>query len=183
MRRGYYRFASTQALQTAICLPLGSGSASVQSSTESIRVALIHTALPLCGSAWQFAFEQVQLSIGMLLKPFPNYVTQIRADPTKDQFKLVVGGDKREQWNPNIRQPKKSTGRRPRSKPSNEGLVCEAVIASHTSGSRVVAETADPQSAAREAGLRYFDDRHPGITRQKRGKHFAYFHPDGKPVT
>lgn len=59
----------------------------------------------------------------------------------------------------------------------------EAVIASHTSGSRVVAEAVDPQSAAREAGLRYFDDRHPGITRQKRGKHFAYFHPDGKPVT
>jgi DNA topoisomerase-1 len=47
----------------------------------------------------------------------------------------------------------------------------------------VVAEAVDPQSAAREAGLRYFDDRHPGITRQKRGKHFAYFHPDGKPVT
>ncbi|MGA7353973.1 MAG: hypothetical protein WA431_08465 [Candidatus Cybelea sp.] len=47
----------------------------------------------------------------------------------------------------------------------------------------MVAETVDRQSAAREAGLRYFDDRHPGITRQKRGKHFAYFHPDGKPVT
>jgi DNA topoisomerase-1 len=41
----------------------------------------------------------------------------------------------------------------------------------------------DPQSAAREAGLRYFDDRHPGITREKRGKHFAYFDTSGKPVT
>jgi DNA topoisomerase-1 len=30
--------------------------------------------------------------------------------------------------------------------------------------------------------LRYFDDRHPGITREKRGKHFAYFHPNGEPV-
>ena len=49
--------------------------------------------------------------------------------------------------------------------------------------SRVVAETLDPQSAAREARLCYFDDRHPGITRHKRGKHFAYFYPDGKPVT
>ena len=46
-----------------------------------------------------------------------------------------------------------------------------------------MAEAVDPQSAAREAGLRYFDDRHPGITRQKRGKHFAYFHPDGEPFT
>jgi len=37
--------------------------------------------------------------------------------------------------------------------------------------------------SVREAGLRYFDDRHPGITRKKRGKHFAYFHPDGKLIT
>jgi DNA topoisomerase-1 len=47
----------------------------------------------------------------------------------------------------------------------------------------VVAETLDPQSAAHEAGLRYFDDRQPGITREKRAKHFAYFHPNGKPIT
>ena len=32
-------------------------------------------------------------------------------------------------------------------------------------------------------GLRYFDDRHPGITREKRGQHFAYFDADGEPVT
>ena len=36
--------------------------------------------------------------------------------------------------------------------------------------------------AAREAGLRYFDDRHPGITRKKRGNHFDYFHPDGTKI-
>jgi hypothetical protein len=78
-----YRFASTQALQTAIGLPLGSGSARVHPSAESVktsfgcnvskpptRVALIHTALPLWGSAEQFAFEQVQLSIGMVSVPF-----------------------------------------------------------------------------------------------------------------
>jgi hypothetical protein len=35
-------------------------------SKPPTRVALIHTVLPLCGSAGQFAFEQVQLSIGML---------------------------------------------------------------------------------------------------------------------
>ncbi len=50
-------------------------------------------------------------------------------------------------------------------------------------GPRVVAETLDPQSAAREAGLRYFDDRHAGITREKRAQHFAYFDPNGKPIT
>jgi DNA topoisomerase-1 len=44
------------------------------------------------------------------------------------------------------------------------------------------AEALDPQAAAREAGLRYLDDRRPGITRRKRGKHFAYHYPDGKPV-
>jgi DNA topoisomerase-1 len=47
---------------------------------------------------------------------------------------------------------------------------------------KVAAETLDPQAAAREAGLRYLDDRKPGITRRKRGKHFAYARPDGKPV-
>jgi DNA topoisomerase-1 len=44
----------------------------------------------------------------------------------------------------------------------------------------VVAETVE---AAREAGLRYFDDRHPGITREKRGKHFEYFAPGGARIT
>lgn len=46
----------------------------------------------------------------------------------------------------------------------------------------MVAESLDPQAAAKEAGLRYHDDRQPGITRRKHGKHFAYFHPDGKAV-
>ncbi len=44
----------------------------------------------------------------------------------------------------------------------------------------MVAETLDPKLAAREAGLRYFDDRHPGITRRKRGRHFVYFDPNGR---
>lgn len=39
---------------------------------------------------------------------------------------------------------------------------------------------ADPKAAAREAGLRYVDDRRPGITRRRRGPHFAYFRPDGR---
>jgi DNA topoisomerase I len=37
----------------------------------------------------------------------------------------------------------------------------------------------EPQAAAREAGLRYIDDRQPGITRRRRGRHFAYFYPNG----
>jgi DNA topoisomerase I len=37
----------------------------------------------------------------------------------------------------------------------------------------------DSSAAAREAGLRYIDDRRAGITRRRRGRHFAYFHPDG----
>src|SRR5580693_563556 len=40
----------------------------------------------------------------------------------------------------------------------------------------------DAQAAAREAGLRYIDDRHPGITRRRRGRHFAYCYSDGRPV-
>ncbi|HEY4433553.1 MAG TPA: hypothetical protein VGM99_04040 [Candidatus Cybelea sp.] len=46
----------------------------------------------------------------------------------------------------------------------------------------MLAESLDPALAAREAGLRYLDDRKPGITRRRRGKRFAYFFPDGKPV-
>lgn len=38
------------------------------------------------------------------------------------------------------------------------------------------------KAAAREAGLRYIDDRQPGITRQRRGRHFAYFYPNGSLV-
>ncbi|HEX3456331.1 MAG TPA: hypothetical protein VHR97_00100 [Candidatus Baltobacteraceae bacterium] len=40
----------------------------------------------------------------------------------------------------------------------------------------------DSQAAARDAGLRYVEDRRPGITRRRHGKHFAYFNPDGSPV-
>ena len=40
----------------------------------------------------------------------------------------------------------------------------------------------DALASAREAGLRYLDDRRPGITRRKRGKHFAYYLPDGMPL-
>jgi DNA topoisomerase-1 len=40
----------------------------------------------------------------------------------------------------------------------------------------------DAQAAAREAGLRYIDDRHPGITRRRRGRHFFYTYSDGRPV-
>ena len=52
-----------------------------------------------------------------------------------------------------------------------------------STAARWLTVSSDPQSAAREAGLRYFDDRHPGITRLKRGNHFAYFDPAGKPIT
>jgi len=37
--------------------------------------------------------------------------------------------------------------------------------------------------AAKAAGLRYTTDAIPGITRVKRGKHFAYRDSDGKPIT
>ncbi|MGB6644614.1 MAG: hypothetical protein WBE35_06255 [Candidatus Cybelea sp.] len=37
----------------------------------------------------------------------------------------------------------------------------------------------DSQAAAREAGLRYIDDGQAGITRRRRGRHFAYFYPNG----
>lgn len=40
----------------------------------------------------------------------------------------------------------------------------------------------DAPAAAREAGLRYVDDRQPGIARRRRGRHFAYVYPDGRPV-
>ncbi|MBV8529772.1 MAG: DNA topoisomerase IB, partial [Candidatus Eremiobacteraeota bacterium] len=37
----------------------------------------------------------------------------------------------------------------------------------------------DSQAAAREAGLRFIDDRQPGITRRRRGRHFVYYYPGG----
>jgi DNA topoisomerase I len=40
----------------------------------------------------------------------------------------------------------------------------------------------DSIEAAREAGLRYIDDRQSGITRRRRGRHFVYYYPDGSPV-
>ncbi len=40
----------------------------------------------------------------------------------------------------------------------------------------------DPLESAREAGLRYVNDDHPGIRRIRKGKQFRYLGPDGKPV-
>lgn len=40
----------------------------------------------------------------------------------------------------------------------------------------------DSQAVAREAGLRYVEDRRPGITRRRLGKRFAYYYPDGSQV-
>ncbi|HKT34895.1 MAG TPA: hypothetical protein VJR03_08675, partial [Nitrospira sp.] len=41
---------------------------------------------------------------------------------------------------------------------------------------------ADGQFAARSAGLRYVDDRHPGISRIRHGKGVSYRGPDGRPI-
>ncbi len=40
----------------------------------------------------------------------------------------------------------------------------------------------ESKAAASEAGLRYVDDRGPGIRRQRRGRHFSYVNVDGKPL-
>ena len=40
----------------------------------------------------------------------------------------------------------------------------------------------DPRDSARAAGLRYTNDRKPGIARRRSGKAFRYLSPDGKPV-
>jgi DNA topoisomerase-1 len=40
----------------------------------------------------------------------------------------------------------------------------------------------DPTQSARAAGLRYFLDDAPGITRRRRGKGFTYVLPDGRPL-
>ena len=40
----------------------------------------------------------------------------------------------------------------------------------------------DPAQAAKEAGLRYADDRRPGITRRRAGKAFRYLDPEGRPI-
>lgn len=40
----------------------------------------------------------------------------------------------------------------------------------------------DPIASARAAGLRYVSDDIPGIRRVLRGKHFAYFAPDGRAI-
>jgi DNA topoisomerase-1 len=47
---------------------------------------------------------------------------------------------------------------------------------------RPSATAPDPQSSAKEAGLRYVYDSKPGITRKRSGKAFRYFSPDGKAV-
>ncbi|MBV8149854.1 MAG: DNA topoisomerase IB [Candidatus Eremiobacteraeota bacterium] len=39
-----------------------------------------------------------------------------------------------------------------------------------------------PASSARRVGLRYVSDNAPGIRRLRRGRHFAYVHPTGRPV-
>jgi DNA topoisomerase-1 len=41
---------------------------------------------------------------------------------------------------------------------------------------------ADPVASARAAGLRYVDDRQPGIRRRKRGKGFGYVGPEGAAI-
>ena len=41
----------------------------------------------------------------------------------------------------------------------------------------------DPKAAAKAAGLRYIDDRMPGITRKLRGRTFIFFSPDGKTIS
>jgi len=43
-------------------------------------------------------------------------------------------------------------------------------------------EHLDPETAATRAGLRYVSDDEPGITRNRRGKGFAYFFPDGSRI-
>jgi DNA topoisomerase I len=42
---------------------------------------------------------------------------------------------------------------------------------------------ADPREAAEQAGLVYVSDEQPGIRREKVGDAFAYFKPNGEPVT
>ena len=41
----------------------------------------------------------------------------------------------------------------------------------------------DPEAAAEAAGLVYVSDEAPGISRKRKGRYFAYFHPDGTRVT
>ncbi|MGH7684739.1 MAG: DNA topoisomerase IB, partial [Vulcanimicrobiaceae bacterium] len=43
-------------------------------------------------------------------------------------------------------------------------------------------KAANIEATIREAGLRYVDDRRPGITRKRRGRQFVYFDPSGKPL-
>ena len=44
------------------------------------------------------------------------------------------------------------------------------------------AAPADPVLAAKEAGLRYADDRRPGITEARPGKAFRYLDAEGRPI-
>jgi DNA topoisomerase-1 len=44
------------------------------------------------------------------------------------------------------------------------------------------AEISDPVGSAKAAGLRYVNDRGPGIRRKRAGKHFSYVGTDGKPI-
>lgn len=43
-------------------------------------------------------------------------------------------------------------------------------------------KAANIEAEIREAGLRYVDDRRPGITRKRRGRKFAYFDPAGNAI-
>ena len=43
-------------------------------------------------------------------------------------------------------------------------------------------EISDPVGSAKAAGLRYVNDRGPGIRRKRAGKHFSYLGTDGKPI-
>ena len=44
-------------------------------------------------------------------------------------------------------------------------------------------DTAEPQAAAEEAGLRYVNDSMPGIRRRRAGRGFTYLGPDGRRIT
>jgi DNA topoisomerase-1 len=47
---------------------------------------------------------------------------------------------------------------------------------------RLAALRADPVASAKEAGLYYVTDAHPGIRRQRSGRGFTYRTPDGTPI-
>ncbi len=48
--------------------------------------------------------------------------------------------------------------------------------------SSTIETIADPVESAKAAGLRYISDEIPGIRREKRGEHFVYIAPNGRPI-